>query len=76
MRWLVMLETKTEDAVPCSRSHPEGGVLARMERIAVREALKEEAMLVHSAELWEKVNSFAGECCFSPDTCFSSHSLL
>jgi histone deacetylase 6 len=29
-----------------------------MERIKVREAVREEANLVHAAELWEKINSF------------------
>lgn len=30
-----------------------------MDRIAIREAVKAEATLIHSAELWHKVNSFA-----------------
>lgn len=37
----------------------DAGLLSRMDRIAVREAVKAEATLVHSAELWHKVNSFA-----------------
>lgn len=38
----------------------DAGVLSRMKRIAIREAVKSEATLVHSTELWHKVNSFAG----------------
>jgi histone deacetylase 6 len=46
----------------------DAGLLSRMDRIAIREAVKAEATLIHSAELWHKVNSFAStfvRSCFS-----------
>lgn len=39
----------------------DAGLLSRMDRIAIREAVKAEATLIHSAELWHKVNSFASK---------------
>lgn len=37
------------------------GYLEKMQRIPVREALRNEVMLAHTEELWLRVNSLAGE---------------
>lgn len=46
----------------CARNldrRAETGTLARMDRIAIREAVKAEASLVHAEELWDTINSFS-----------------
>lgn len=38
----------------------DSGLLSRMERIEIREAVRAEASLVHTGILWDRINAF--EC--------------